>query len=68
MTHPTTTGAISRRAALTGGLAVTAAAAVGWQAAPQARADTDLPSHLVRACQAYDALQHRLGAKSQERF
>lgn len=60
MTHPSTSstpGTVSRRAALTGGLAITAAAAVGWQSASTAHADTDLPSHLTRAQQAYDALQ-----------
>jgi hypothetical protein len=48
---------LSRRAALTGGLAATAAVAAGWNATSTAHADGRLPSHLVRARQAYDAMQ-----------
>ncbi|SDS34452.1 glycoside hydrolase family 76 protein [Microlunatus soli] len=56
----TATPRLSRRTALTGGLAATAAVAAGWRSTPVARADDDLPSHLVRAGQAYSALQDHL--------
>ncbi|QDP98070.1 glycosyl hydrolase [Microlunatus elymi] len=54
----------SRRGALAGGLGLAAVAATGWQAAPSAHADGTtapahgrLPAHLIRAQQAYNALQ-----------